>query len=596
MTAVSAVRSTPTLAAEGNRSSSYTVQHGDSLSGIAQRFGVSLAALEAANPQISNPNRIYPGDNIHLPAGAGDGGAQTSVPAPAEGAAPAAAGKGGPASGFSISDSGVKMIEGFEGYSATAYPDPGTGGAPWTIGYGHTGGVQPGQTITRAQAEQYLKEDLSWAQDAVRRNVHVPINQNQFDALVSLTYNLGANGYPGLLAKLNAGDYKGAQAMFGQYVHAGGHVLQGLVNRRAKEAELFGSDAPGGTPSAPPPSPPPSGGSDGGNYTVQSGDTLSGIASRQGVSLAALEAANPQIRDFNHIYPGQVIHLPGGDGGKAAAGGDYTVRSGDTMSGIASSHGVSLSALLAANPQIGNPNRIYPGQVVHVPGGSGGGQTSVPASHDYTVRSGDTLGAIATRHGVSLAALEQANPQISNPNRIYPGQVIHIPGAGSTDGTQGTGGVQGPSGSSGASGSKVVDIAKQFLGRNASELKRSGALPMNPNVPSDVCCANFVSAVLQKAGVLNAHTDLVSGSSRDGRGAPGSIGRILKDHGWKVVDAAHAKPGDVCILNNGGHVELVASNKNGNIQLIGSNNTNADGTQKVGYGHPYGGAWYLTPA
>jgi len=118
---------------------------------------------------------------------------------------------------------------------------------------------------------------------------------------------------------------------------------------------------------------------------------------------------------------------------------------------------------------------------------------------------------------------------------------------------------------------------------------------MNPNVPSDVCCANFVSAVLQKAGLLDKHTDLVSGSSRTGQGAAGSIGRILKDRGWKVVDAAHAKPGDVCILNNGGHVELVASNKGGNIQLIGSNNTNSDGTQRVGYGHPYGGAWYLTP-
>ncbi|WNL46593.1 LysM peptidoglycan-binding domain-containing protein [Dyella sp. BiH032] len=590
MTAVSAVRSSSAVTASNDAPTTYTVQHGDTLSGIAQRFGVSLAALEAANPQIANPDRIYPGDRIHLPAGGQDGGPQAS--APAAGAPPA--GKGGPASGFSISQNGVQMIEGFEGYSATAYPDPGTGGAPWTIGYGHTKGVQPGQTITRAQAEAYLKEDLAWAQDAVRRNVHVPINQNQFDALVSLTYNLGANGYPGLLAKLNAGDYKGAQQMFGEYVHAGGRVLQGLVNRRAKEAALFGSDAPSGTSTTPsPPSPPPSGGSRGGSYTVQPGDTLSAIAARQGVSLKALEAANPQIRDFNHIYPGQVIHLPGSSGSSSGspAGGSYTVRSGDTMSGIAARHGVSLSALLAANPQIANPNRIYPGQVIHLPGGSGGNSAPASTSHDYTVRSGDTLSGIAARNGVSLAALERANPQISHPDRIYPGQVIHIPGSG---GAKGTGGVQGTSGTS-ASGGKAVDIARQFLGRNASELKRSGALPMNPNVPSDVCCANFVSAVLQKAGLLDRHTDLVSGSSRTGLGAAGSIGRILKERGWKVVDAAHAKPGDVCILNNGGHVELVASNDHGNIQLIGSNNTNRDGTQRVGYGHPYGGAWYLTP-
>ena len=213
------------------------------------------------------------------------------------------------------------------------------------------------------------------------------------------------------------------------------------------------------------------------------------------------------------------------------------------------------------------------------------------ASNTYSVQHGDSLSAIAKRFGVSLAALERANPQIGDPNRIRPGQIVHIPGAG---GSQGTGGVQGTSGTS-ASGGKVVDIARQFLGRNASELKRSGALPMNPNVSSDVCCANFVSAVLQKAGLLDQHTDLVGGSSRTGPGASGSIGRILKDRGWKVVDAAHAKPGDVCILNNGDHVELVASNDRGNIQLIGSNNTNSDGTQRVGYGHPYGGAWYLTP-
>ncbi len=159
---------------------------------------------------------------------------------------------------------------------------------------------------------------------------------------------------------------------------------------------------------------------------------------------------------------------------------------------------------------------------------------------------------------------------------------------------QGSGGVDGPQGTSGASGNKAADIAKQFLGRNASELKRSGDLPMNPNVPSNICCANFVSAVLQKAGVLDKHTDLVSGSSKTGRGVEGSIGQILKDRGWKVVDAAHAKPGDVAIVNDGGHVELVASNKNGDITLIGSNNINKDGTQQVSYGKPYGGAWYLT--
>jgi lysozyme len=126
---------------------------------------------------------------------------------------------------------------------------------------------------------------------------------------------------------------------------------------------------------------PTSGGSNPSTYTVQSGDTLSGIAARFGVSLAALEAANPQIKNPNLIYPGEVIDLPGGKkspppSSPPAAQKTYTVQSGDTLSGIAARFGVSLAALEAANPQIKNPNLIYAGQVLVIPGGSGGGGSS----------------------------------------------------------------------------------------------------------------------------------------------------------------------------------------------------------------------------
>ena len=129
-----------------------------------------------------------------------------------------------------------------------------------------------------------------------------------------------------------------------------------------------GNDGPGPSPS---PSPSPEGA-----VTVRSGDTLSGIALSHGVSLGALLGANPQIRNPDLIHVGQTVHLPGGG---SAGGGEVTVRSGDTLSGIAAGNGVSLGALLGVNPQIRNPDLIHPGQTVHVPGGGGGNPAPAPA-------------------------------------------------------------------------------------------------------------------------------------------------------------------------------------------------------------------------
>lgn len=176
--------------------------------------------------------------------------------------------------------------------------------------------------------------------------------------------------------------------------------------------------APAPTPGPPAPSPEPDPAS-ADTVSVRRGDTLSGIAARNGVALDALLAANPQIRNPDLIYPGQTVHLPGG----GARGSEVTVRSGDTLSGIAARHDVALGDLLAANPQIRNPDLIHPGQQVQLPGGGAG-------SAEVTVRSGDTLSGIAQANGVGLAALLAANPQVRNPDLIHPGQVVRIPGAG----------------------------------------------------------------------------------------------------------------------------------------------------------------------
>lgn len=189
------------------------------------------------------------------------------------------------------------------------------------------------------------------------------------------------------------------------------------------------SPAPGGDDGASPapgPAPAPSGA-----VTVRSGDTLSGIAARNGVALGDLLAANPQIRNPDLIYPGQTVHLPNGGGG------EVTVRSGDTLSGIAARNNVSLGALLSANPGITNPDLIHPGQVVKLPGGAA-------RTHDVTVRAGDTLSDIAARNNVPLQALVAANPQISNPDLIHPGQVVHVPGAGGPGASPSPGPAPGP--------------------------------------------------------------------------------------------------------------------------------------------------------
>jgi spore coat assembly protein SafA len=121
------------------------------------------------------------------------------------------------------------------------------------------------------------------------------------------------------------------------------------------------------------------------SYRIQSGDTLIGIAARNGVSLAALERANPQIHNPNLIYAGESLDIPGKSDSfqgpaQGPSGGGYTVRSGDTMSGIAARNGVSLGALVRANPQVSNPNLIYPGQRLTIPGG-GDTFTPPPASN-----------------------------------------------------------------------------------------------------------------------------------------------------------------------------------------------------------------------
>lgn len=221
----------------------------------------------------------------------------------------------------------------------------------------------------------------------------------------------------------------------------------------------------------------------GSTYTVQRGNTLYGIASYCGTTVAALQLANPGLTTY--IYAGQVLVLPGAswDNGNGystyvVAHGDtlrliaarygttvdklaglnsllnynliyagqwlivpnagtlppttpvppssstYVVQPGDTLRKLAARWGVTVNDILAVNPRIYNPSIIYVGQVISIPNGSSGTPGGSPAY--YTVQRGDTLRSIASRYGTSVYNLQLLNPQIWDPNWIYAGMVIRV--------------------------------------------------------------------------------------------------------------------------------------------------------------------------
>ena len=142
-----------------------------------------------------------------------------------------------------VSPSGVDLICNFEGLELKAYDD---GVGVWTIGYGTTKypngiRVKKGDTCTLDQAKAYMQNDLKAFEQTVNNTVKVPLNQNQFDALVSLAYNIGSTAFKNstLVKRLNEGNYKAAANQFNVWVNAGGKRMQGLVNRRAAESTLF---------------------------------------------------------------------------------------------------------------------------------------------------------------------------------------------------------------------------------------------------------------------------------------------------------------------------------------------------------------------
>ncbi len=140
-----------------------------------------------------------------------------------------------------ISEQGITLIRQFEGFSATPYLCP---AGKLTIGYGHV--VRPNEQfpasgISEEEAEIILKQDVNYSQAMVNHCVLTSLTQHQFDALVSLVYNIGVKAFVNstLLQYLNEGNTQAAADEFGHWVYSNGEELAGLVTRRAAESKFF---------------------------------------------------------------------------------------------------------------------------------------------------------------------------------------------------------------------------------------------------------------------------------------------------------------------------------------------------------------------
>ena len=187
-----------------------------------------------------------------------------------------------------------------------------------------------------------------------------------------------------------------------------------------------------------------------GYYTVQSGDTLSGIALKFSTTSSKLAQLN-SISNPNLIYVGQRLLVNQSSNSNSSSSGQssstttnteasaasYTVKSGDTLSGIASQYNTTVNQIVSLN-QLSNPNLIYVGQVLKLKNSqttnsssSSSSSTAATTAGTYTVKAGDTLSAIASRYSTSSSTLASLN-SLSNPNLIYVGQVLKVSSNAST--------------------------------------------------------------------------------------------------------------------------------------------------------------------
>lgn len=286
---------------------------------------------------------------------------------------------------MNISSNGVQFIANFEGLRLTAYKAVPTE-KYYTIGYGHYGSdVRQGQTITKAKALSMFQNDLKTYVNGVNNSVKVSLTQNQFDALVSLCYNIGVGAFrsSSLVARLNRGDYLGAASEFLLWNKSGGRVLQGLVRRRAAEKALFLS----------------------GTGTATPADDAHSSKPSTGKKLGKFKAGQKGVLSKNADRYATGEKIPNGVKNKA-----YTVIQAKKEKHGSSSYKYLLKEL----------NSWVWGADIKVQGSS-----SSSKKEYYTVKSGDNLIAIAKKYKTSVSKLQSLN-SLKNPNLIKVGQKLRV--------------------------------------------------------------------------------------------------------------------------------------------------------------------------
>ena len=271
-----------------------------------------------------------------------------------------------------ISQTGLELIKRFEGCRLAAYKDS---GGTLTIGYGHTRGVTAGQTITQEQANVFLVEDCGKAEAAVNKYMNkYNFNQNQYDALVSFAFNIGS------IDKLTINGTRTIAEISSKipaYCNCAGKKLQGLVNRRTEEKELFDTPVSGQATAPVAPTATVS-------HAHRAGEVVT-VSSYYASSTDPIEKAI--IKTQTNLTIGKVldtdVHNPyrldrngtaigwcnDGDirsvGAVPQATTTYTVKSGDTLSGIAKKYGTTVAKLQNLNG-IKDANKIYVGQKITI--------------------------------------------------------------------------------------------------------------------------------------------------------------------------------------------------------------------------------------